>query len=212
MPQLVEAPENPVCEGKRKRVNGAEPPKNPKSLSPDSAASAGDIHSEILLLENGILDSRKNYNNIAMLLRHMRDQSTFDTRDIVAAIALYRVFCRLIVLGNLTKKGDASAAETTVVQWLRERLREYEEALLRHLQSADSRKQKTALVLLMRLVREKATQVGLSEDAVWCNGLFQSLVQELVTSTYSAPAIDEFIGKYVTEYDDVRYNAFACVA
>ena len=201
-----------MYEKKRKRGDGAERPKRSEKLALESPESAHDIHSEILLLENGILDSRKNYNSIATLLGHMKVQSTSDDRDTVAAIALYRVFCRLMVLGNLTKNADAFAAEITVVQWLRERLQEYEQALLHFLQSADPTKQNTALTLLMRLVQEKTTHLGLSEDIVWRSGLFQSIVQELVASKYGAPAIDEFVEKYVMEYDDVRYHTFGCVA
>ena len=197
---------------KRKRAHGAERREKSKSSVLDSPASAQDIHSEVLLLENGILESRKNYNSIASLLVYMRPQDSLDGRDAVAAVALYRVFYRLMIVGSLLKNEDISTAENTIVQWLRERLQEYEEALLCLLQSADPTKQTMALALLMRLVKEKAAHLDSSEDVVWRRGIFPRIVQELVASTYGAPALDEFIEKYVTEYDDVRYYTFAFIA
>ena len=215
MPHFDEAPaplQTQVREKKRRREDGAEWARKFRKTATGSCKSKEDVHSDILLLENGILESRKNYNSIITLLEYMRAEPASDERDVVAAVALYRVFCRLMVLGNLTKNGDASGAETTIVQWLKERLRDFEEALLRIIQSADPTKQTTALTLLMRLVKEKAVHLVLSEDVTWRNGLFRNTVQGLITTTDSIPAVDEFVEKYVKEFVDIRYYTFTCLA
>lgn len=201
-----------VSERKRKGHHGSECVKKSRKLGTDSSRSTEDIRSEILLLENGILESRKNYNSIIVLLEHARVESPSDGRDIVALVALYRVFCRLMVLGNLSKGKKASGAEHSIVQWLKERLKEFEEILLQVLQSPDPPKQSTALNLLMRLVKEKATHLVLSEDVTWRNGLFNNIVQSLAVNTEISSTMDEFIDGYVTRFDDVRYHTFACLA
>jgi len=122
------------------------------------------------------------------------------------------VYCRLMIQGNLTKSMKASGAESTIVQWLKERLKYFEEVLLQFLQSTEPSKQITAVNLLMRLVKEKATHLVLSEDVTWRNGLFNSMLQSLAINTDVLPAIEEFVDEYVKPFDDVRYHTFACLA
>ena len=199
-------------EKKRKRDENAGGSKISKKRAVESSESTPDIQSEILLLENGILESRKNYNRITTLLEYMKAGDASDERDAVAAVALFRVFCRLMAAGSLTKTGDASGAEDIIVQWLKERLEDFEKALLRMFLSKDPAHQSTALTLLMRLVKEKAKQSVLAEDTTWRTGLFASIVQFLVSGINDEPAIEEFVEKYVEEYDDVRYHTFARLA
>lgn len=205
---------SPIVVPKRKRSRGhdARHTRKSKRIPTDSPKSIKDIPSEILVLEHEILESRRKYNNITILLECAKTECASDGRDVAAVVALYRVFCRFMVLGNLTKNVEASTAESTIVRWLNERLKDFEETLLQILQSADPAKQITALTLLMRLVKEKATHLVLSKDTTWRNGLFNSIVQGLVTITDGVPAVDEFVDKYVKQFDDVRYYTFTCLA
>ena len=199
-------------ERKRKLQHGSEPKKKPRTLDADSISSMDDFRSEILLLEKGIIESRKNYNSIVILLEHARIKSPSDGRDVAAAMALYRVFCRLMALGNLTNNTEASSAEITVVQWLVERLEAFEEILLQFLQSTERSRQSTALRLSMLLVKEKARHIVSPEAFTWRQGLFSSLVQAMVANALVTPVLGEFVDEYVRSFGDVRYYTFACLA
>ncbi len=194
-----------------KRKRDAEHSEEIRKEAVDNQEPAQDVLSTFLLLENAILESRKNYNNIPVLLDHARVQSVSDGRDTAAAVVLYRVICKLMALGNLTKIARASKEENTIVQWLRERRKEYEEILLGHLQSEDPTKQIAAVGLLMRLIKEKSRYPITGEGSGWDDGLLQELVHGLIASKNGATAIDEFVDKYVSKHADIRYHAFISI-
>lgn len=94
-------------------------------------------------LEAQISESRKYYNNIATLismLGHGQDQSRKQP-NLAVAVALCRVFCRLIAGGNLQMPSKASDQEQIIVGWLKERLQEYQNALLDMIRNTDSSSQ-----------------------------------------------------------------------
>ena len=134
-----------------------------------------------------------------------------EDEDVVAAVALFRVFCRLMAGGKLNKLTESPANEATIVQWLRERLHDFETGLLRMLGNENIGKQSTALTVIMRLVKEKVPHLNQSEDAVWQKGLFGQLVQTLIEKDVAEETRAEFVEKYVQKFDDVRYYTFACL-
>lgn len=77
-------------------------------------------------LEEQIAESRKYYNNIVTLLSMLNDQSP----NLMVAVSLCRIFCRLLVGGQLQKPKGASEQDLILVAWLRERYREYQVELL----------------------------------------------------------------------------------
>lgn len=94
-------------------------------------------------LEAQISESRKYYNNIATLismLGHSQDHSRKQP-NLAVAVALCRVFCRLIAGGNLQMPSKASDQEQIIVGWLKERLQEYQNALLDMIRNTDSSSQ-----------------------------------------------------------------------
>ncbi len=99
-----------------------------------------DAQASILLLESQILDSRKHYNNIALLIATLCDQ---DIRqgDLIAAVSLCRVFCRLMAAGRMTKTRETLENEYIVLQWLKERYTEFTEILLTVLQEGSPENQ-----------------------------------------------------------------------
>lgn len=171
-----------------------------------------DFQDQTLQLEEKILESRTNYNSIHTLLGHLRENDEAQNKDIIATVALCRIFCRLMAGGYLSKQRESSSDEATIVQWLRDRLQDYEQALLRMLRNKIVGKQSTALTVAVRLVKEKASLLDQSDDAVWQNGLFGLIVQTLVEEEVAEETRAEFVEKYVKEYDDVRYYTFACLA
>ena len=171
-----------------------------------------DFQDQALQLEDKILQSRTNYNSIHTLLAYVQQKDGAETDRIIAAVALCRVFCRLMARGSFSKLRGNSGNEVTIMQWLRERLHDYEQGLLRMLRTKNTGTQSTTLTVLMRLVKEKASHSNQSEDAVWQGGLFGQLVQTLIEEEVTEETRTAFVQKYVEEYEDVRFHTFACLA
>ena len=171
-----------------------------------------DFQDQALQLEEMILESRTNYNSIHTLLEHLQHNDVAEKERTIAAVALCRVFCRLMARGSLSKLREGPGNEVTITQWLRQRLQEYEQGLLRMLRTENIGTQSIALTVLVRLVREKASHLNQSKDDVWLNGLFGQLVQTLIEEEVTEETRFEFVEKYVEEYEDVRFYTFACLA
>lgn len=187
-----------IAGNKRKRRDGEE---------------VNDTESDILLLEQQILESRKNYNKIVTLLNYAKtlESQQDNTSSILAVVALCRVFSRLIALGNLSKTRQTPENEAAIMQWLNERYTDFKDTLLTFLSENDMSRQSTSLTLLMRLVKADAEHSDLSEESIWRNSTFSSVLEELVRSETAADARDEFMYKYVKEFSDVRFHTFACL-
>lgn len=176
----------------------------------ESTSPVSNKHDEILLLENQILQSRRYYNSITTLLGYVKEldpQNAENQKSIMAAVALCRVFCRLIALGNMSKSRELSEDETLVVQWLLERFQEYQSALLFMLASRTPSISTTALTLLMQLIKEGDVQLNVNVDAIWCDGVFPTILQMLVNLKTIDDARAAFVDEYFVKYDDVRYHS-----
>ncbi|SLM40717.1 Nucleolar complex protein 4 [Lasallia pustulata] len=210
MPGLING-----TDGARKRKRSEETPSKPRNKRRtvvDSPSQKDDIETHLLELETQISESRRYYNNIVTLLVYLRDDSSEDRTDLAAAVALCRVFCRLLAAGSLTKSRDAPENEVTIVEWLKSRFQEYTEALLDTVVKEDSFKQSTSLTLLMRLVKESAVYLKPGEDSTWRHGLFTEVLRRLLEAESGDMIRAEFVEKYVEEYDDVRFYTFAALA
>ncbi|KAL6720693.1 Maturation and nuclear export of 40S ribosomal subunits interacting protein [Lecanora helva] len=170
-----------------------------------------DPQSEILRLEESILESKKNYNGILKALDYVEDVGAKDQKDVVASVALCRIFCRLMAAGSLTKDRDSDESEVIVVQWLHERFRSYKSGLLDLVRRGDYARQSTALTLLMRLLKEEKAHLSQSNESLWRAGAFSQLVPTLVEDTVAHETRMEFAEKYM-KFDDVRYYTFDCIA
>ena len=183
-----------------------------KKRKRNTAQDETDSVSRILILESQVLESRRYYNNIVTILKRCWGQDTEpgDEDSTVAVVALYRIFCRLMALGKFAQPRDTTENEVTIVQWLNARYIEYKEMLLTTLSQGGSNKQSTALTLLMRLVKEEATHLKLSEDVHWRTGTFSRVLKAL-SDAVDPPEdiIDQFGQEYVRTYDDIRFYTFA---
>ena len=207
MPGIV----NGLEPGKKRKRKDGEPGILKKSRRAPKAQEA-DLQEDILGLEQKILESRTNYNSIHTLLDYIRVEVSADEKDVLAAVALCRVFCRLMAAGNLNKPQDKASNEATIVQWLKGKLQEYEHELLKLLKNEVIGRQSTALTLLMRLFKEEATHLDKPDEAIWRDGLFERLLRTVVEDDVGEDTRTEFMEKYVEEYDDVRYYTFARLA
>ncbi|KAL9600878.1 MAG: hypothetical protein Q9219_002920 [cf. Caloplaca sp. 3 TL-2023] len=169
------------------------------------------VDEEILLLESQILKSRRHYNKISTLLHYCRNHRGQRRKSITAAVALCRVFCRLIVCGSMSKRPDAPENETIVVQWLRSQLEAYHVMLLDHFFTDDAGMQSTALTLLMRLLKDEAESLDLKAEYTRRDGAFSRLISRIVSLDTAHVIRQEFMDKFLQPYDDVRYFGFACL-
>ncbi|RAR12970.1 nucleolar complex protein 4 [Stemphylium lycopersici] len=177
--------------------------------SPSDDGEGEHVQSEIVQLEAQILESRKHYNNIATLLQRAKQADAQDEGPILAAVALCRVFSRLLVTGDMAKSKGMSEAEGVVVSWLKERYRELCNVLLDDfLGSEHPPKQSVALTLVMRLVKEEAKS---QKDYKIKNGPLPRLVNLLLRLPLDDLNRDEFAEKYLKQYDDIRYQTFQTI-
>lgn len=175
-----------------------------------SAPCSTGVEEEVLLLESQILESRRHYNKITTLLSYCHDHVQ-EKRSITAAVALCRIFCRLMAMGTMSKPKHAPENEIIIAQWLQSQLGAYKEAVLDLFVAADPSMQSTALTLLMRLLKEESASLNLTPEGNWRDGTFANLVSKIVGSRTVDVVREEFVEKYMQPYDDVRYFAFVCL-
>lgn len=186
-------------------------PKQRKQQAPaqDGDDSDEDPHQVIVRLEAQILESRKHYNNIAALLKLCKSPETDHETPTLAAVALCRVFTRLLTTGDMVKSKGMSEAEALIASWLKERYREYVEVLLSHfLQSEHPPKQSVALTVLLRLVREESKS---QKDFSLKQSSFTRIVETLLLLPEEDGSREEFAEKYFNVYDDLRYFTFRTI-
>lgn len=190
---------------KRKRIS---PDKRPSKRA-RSESSEEDGQAQILLLENEIFESKKNYNNIATLIKILESESEDGDDFVIAAISLCRVFTRLMVSGELTKKKGAAEKEIVVSNWLKERYSEYKNTLVEIL--AEDQISSTALTLCMRLLKTEGQHMLKGSDDRFPTEFLTEIVRVLLTADGDGSARKEFSEKFVEEYDDVRYYTLEAV-
>jgi U3 small nucleolar RNA-associated protein 19 len=180
---------------KRKRVSTVDRPlKRARSESSDEDAEA-----QILLLENDIFASKKNYNNIVKLVNKL------ETPDeaVIAAISLCRVFTRLMVSGDMTKRKDTTDKDAVVIGWLRERYKDYKSGLIVLLGAEEIAA--TMLTLCMRLLQSEGKHLRSNSEHSFPESFLADIVRVLVEPGSDQKTRLVFSRKYVEEYDDVRY-------
>ena len=200
---------------KRKRTDGAAPTANglkPRK-APKTTTNGESTQAQVLLLEEQIIESREHYNNIVTLQNFTNNVDKKPKTALIAAVALCRVFCRLITGEKLIKRKDDTSEDVQIVQWLRQRLRDYAESLIGWIGSPDATQEGTALTLLMRIVKEETSQDSKRAEQAWRTekSTFYSLVQALLEETDAAAAREEFVEKHVKEYDDVRFYTMLAI-
>lgn len=204
MPGVVTVPNG---NHKRKRegtakLKGSKPRKAPKTTSRSDSTQA-----DILLLEEQIFESRENYNNIVELQSLLANAEKKPKTATLAAVALCRVFCRLVAQEKFVKRKEDTTEDAQIIQWLKERLRQYVGSMLGWIGSPDATRESTALTLLMRVVKEEVSQESRRSEQAWRTdrSTFFLTVKALVEATDAEAARLEFVEKYVEEHDDVRF-------
>lgn len=196
---------------KRKRKSGEAERRTIKSKSraKPSSDQDEDPEADILRLETQILESRKHYNNIATLLKLAKSSDPDNEASVLAAVALCRVFTRLLSTGDMVKSKRMTEAETMIVTWLKQRYQEYIEVLLHDfLNSTHPPKQSVALTLLLRLVKEESKS---QKDFSIKSSPLHRTVEALLLLPEDDGSRDEFAEKFFGTYDDIRYSTFRSI-
>lgn len=166
------------------------------------------IRTKIQTLERSILSSRRHYNKISILLGFARDQQAKCHEDILAALALGRIFTQFFASGNMSAPVGAPKSEMMVMEWLMQKYEDYKIELLRLTTSPFPDKSVTALTIIMQLIREDASQRKSKDETPWRKGLFPQLLSLLVSTVSTGDLRAQFIDEYLMVYDDVRYYSF----
>ncbi|KAI0161706.1 CBF-domain-containing protein [Hypoxylon sp. FL1284] len=159
---------------------------------------------EILRLEQEILESKKNYNNITTILDLAQNGQDDDTTQF-ALVSLCRVFLRLLVSGNLTRKSGQSEKDGVVVQWLRTRFGDYKQTIISALGQENTAP--TALTLAMRVLQAEGKYLKDTDEYSFPTNFLRDVVDKLVGNG-SDDIREEFCAKYLGEYADIRFYTF----
>ncbi|KAK4187965.1 CBF/Mak21 family-domain-containing protein [Podospora australis] len=191
--------------GKRKRTETGDKSKKRRK---SGGVDGGDLQTQLQKLEAEILESRKHYNNVATLIELAQKKADDVSTAQAASETLCRVFIRLLALGNLVKRKDASEKEATVTTWLRERLADFREVLLSMFDNEKLALQ--ALMLAMALLKAEAQHLDDKPEAIFPRYFFSEIINSIIQSP-----VDElretFAENFIDEYDDIRFYTFEAI-
>ncbi|OAA67587.1 nucleolar complex protein 4 [Cordyceps fumosorosea ARSEF 2679] len=201
------APAGQASSAKRKRVAPTEKKvtKRPRAASSENEE---DPNAAILLMEQGILESRKNYNNIAVLLGKAATYDSGNPEAILSTVALCRIFMRLLAQGSLVSKKSLSEKDRVVVGWLREQFSQFKDILLDLL--GEDEIASTALTLCMRTLKAEGEYLRDKSDYAFPRDFLGKIVKNIIASE-NDDIRKAYIEESAEQYDDVRYYTFASV-
>ncbi|KAK4181210.1 putative nucleolar complex protein 4 [Triangularia setosa] len=192
--------------GKRKRQEIGDKSKKRRKSGGDEGS---DLKTQLKQFEAEIFESRKHYNKIAALLELAQKNNEDNSTAIAASETLCRVFVRLLAMGNLVKRREASEKDGIVTEWLRERLADFREVLLRMFDN--EKLALPALLLAMSLLKVEAQHLDDRDEAVFPRYFFTKIIYSVVQSP-----VDQLrevcAEKFIDEYDDIRFYTFEAIA
>ncbi|KAM0200957.1 hypothetical protein ACHAPA_011261 [Fusarium lateritium] len=192
---------------KRKRPSTHEQPTKRRRSSTSSNESE-DPNAKILLMEQGILESRKNYNDITVLLSTANDFKNEGPESMLATVALCRIFLRLLAQGSLIAKKTLSEKDLVVVGWLKGQFGEFKKTLVTLLR--DEELAPTALTLCMRTLKAEGEFLYDKDEYTFPRAFLRDIVAALFESE-NEDVIKAYIEEFVEQYDDIRYFTFNSV-
>lgn len=196
------APPSGAASAKRKRTSATEQPTKKRRAS---SAEEEDPNAKILLMEQGILESRKNYNDIAVLLTQAQDFKSGKPEAMLSTIALCRIFVRLLAQGSLIAKKTLSEKETVVVGWLKGQFGQFKEVLLDLL--LEEEVATTALTLCMRTLQSEGQYLYDKAEFTFPRAFIEDIITRLIAAD-NDEVRQAFIEEFAEQYDDIRYYTF----
>ncbi|POS86458.1 hypothetical protein EPUL_001964, partial [Erysiphe pulchra] len=176
----------------------------------DDNDDAAATQARILLLENSILESKKNYNNIATLMKIFETDSEVNQTLTVAAISLFRIFSRLMVSSKMINRQKTSEKEAVVIKWLKGQYSNFKKRLTFLLGKGYS--ETTILSLCMRLLKIEGESFRVGEQYAFPTSFLMIIVQSLLSTQCDINIRDQFCKEFMEEYDDVRFYTLEAIA
>lgn len=189
---------------KRKRPSNTDKSTKRRRSSASSDESE-DPNAKILSMEQGILESKKNYNDITVLLSTMDEFRSGNPEGMLAAVALCRIFVRLLAQGALISKKTLSEKDLVVVGWLKEQFGEYKAKLLGILKDEDLAL--TGLTLCMRTLKAEGEFLYDKEEYTFPRAFIRDIVST-VFLTDNEDLVTAYVEEYAEQFDDIRYYTF----
>ncbi|KAI6246815.1 Nucleolar complex protein 4 [Erysiphe necator] len=169
-----------------------------------------DAQAQILLLENAIFESKKNYNNIAILIKALDSDDKVNKNLSVVIISLCRIFSKLMISGNLTKRHASSEKEAVVNKWLKEQYSKYKKKLIFFLGKGYSRT--TILALCMQLLRIEGQYLRVGEKYTFPTAFLMLILQTILSNQCDKIIRDQFCQEFIQKYTDIRYYTLEAIA
>lgn len=198
----------PPSDGSKRKRPATTEESTKRRRSSSNSDEADDPNTEILLMEQGILESRKNYNDIAVLLSTVDRFTSGSPEGILAAVALCRIFVRLLAQGALVAKKGLSDKELVIVNWLKDQFAEYKTKLLAILKDEDVGT--TGLTLCMRTLKAEGEFFYDKEDYTFPRAFLRGIMSTLFLRD-DEDLVEAYVEEYVEQYDDIRYYTFNSV-
>lgn len=193
---------------RKSNIADKRPTKRARSESSDEDDADDHDQTQILLLENEIFQSKKNYNNIALLIKILRDDGEDVDNSVIAAISLCRVFIRLIVSREMSKKQGGSEKDIVVLNWLRDRYAEYKDALLELL--GEEGIAPTSFTLCMKLLKTEGQHMRSGQDN-FPAAFLTDMVRVMLRDNGEESVRKDFSTNFVEEYDDIRFYTLQAI-
>lgn len=190
---------------KRKRASAVDGSSKKRRASPEPEE---DPNAKILLMEQGILESKKNYNDITVLLKAAQGYENGEPESMLSTVALCRIFVRLLAQGSLIAKKSLSEKELTVVAWLKEQYSQFKALLLELLDQEEIAT--TALTLCMRMLKAEGGHLYTKEEFTFPKAFLEPIVSRLLLSD-NDDLRQAFIEEFAEQYDDVRFYTFKAI-
>ncbi|KAL2118991.1 hypothetical protein VTJ04DRAFT_5950 [Mycothermus thermophilus] len=195
--------------GKRKRQENGEASKKRRKSDASDNDKPNATTETIARLEAEIQESRKHYNNIANLIDLAQKHNDDPKTAFAASEALCRTFLRLLPAGNLVKRKDASEKESTVTNWLRDRLADYRGTLVAML--SHKKLALPALSLAMAIIKAEAKHLVDRPEPVFPRNDFAAIIAAILESPVD-PLREYYAKNFIRGYDDMRFYTFETIA
>jgi U3 small nucleolar RNA-associated protein 19 len=195
---------------KRKRSSSTheKPTERRQRASSTSSNDSEDASAKILSMEEGILESRKNYNDITILLSTANNFKNGGQESMLSTVVLCRIFIRLLTQGSLIAKKTLSEKDLVVVGWLKERFAEFKKILVNIIQ--DEELATPALTLCMKTLKAEGEFLYDKDEYTFPRAFLREIVSSLFESE-NEDVIKAYVEEYVEQYDDIRYFTFNAV-
>ncbi|KAI1003125.1 Uncharacterized protein K3495_g5082 [Podosphaera aphanis] len=194
---------------KRKRKSSITTTTSKRARSESSDNADQDEQAQILLLENEIFKSKKNYNNITTLIQLFESNESDEDTLTVSGISLCRVFTRFMASGDMSKGRSASEKEIVVTKWLKERYFKYKEILISLLMN--ERLSITILTLCLKLLKTEGQYLQAGAEYSFPTPFLTSIIRVLLYPGCDTTVRKNFGQKFMEEYDDIRFYALEAI-